>query len=198
MSVVGWLLANKLLCLFTLGTVGFCVATIVLAVDNTSLRDELDELKNGAVTTSAPIISTTTEPLPTTDPTVTTESPDDMSDYRLPENVVPSHYELYLYPDLSTDSGDFRGKVVITVTVTETTDTIKLHNNGLTVETVTIDDQPCAYQLDTVHELMIITPESGPISQGEAEISIEYSGSMLDRIVGLYISSYTNEEEEER
>lgn len=208
MTVLGWILSNKLLCIFVLGTTAFCISTIVLGVQNSNLRDEISDLKDQTATTTITTSATSAQTADTDTPAPqdpSTEAPateipvEDMSDYRLPTNVIPIHYDLYLYPDLTTSSSsNFEGKVIITVSVEESTGTVKIHNNGLTINEVTINDNPCTTELDTVHELLIITPQNGPLAVGESEISIEFSGSMANRIVGLYVSSYTNEEGEDR
>ncbi|GJQ82074.1 hypothetical protein Trydic_g6946 [Trypoxylus dichotomus] len=219
MGLLSWLLSNKLLVFFCLATTALCVSTIVLAVQYSNLQSEVDDLKEqlSSTTTStatAPAITTDTTtitaPATTTDtttitapaittdtttitaPATTTETPDEMANYRLPNSVIPVHYDLHLNPDLTGDSGNFEGKVVIRVSVQEATRTVKLHNNGLTISSVTIDGAACTYTTDTTYELLNITPENGPLDVGAAEITIEFSGSMENRIVGLYISSYTN------
>lgn len=162
--------------LFCFTTVGFCIATIVLAVDNSNLRNELEDLKAETTTTA----------------------PEEMTDYRLPTNIIPTKYDLYLYPDLTTGTGNFTGTVEIAVSVSETTEIVKLHSNSLTIKTVTINNVAATYALDAVHELLIITTPNAPLSVGEATIFIEFSGSMENRIVGLYVSSYTNEDGNDR
>ncbi|KAK9754422.1 hypothetical protein QE152_g1216 [Popillia japonica] len=114
MGILSFILSNKLMLLFCFTTVGFCIATIVLAVDNSNLRNELEDLKAETTTTA----------------------PEEMTDYRLPTNIIPTKYDLYLYPDLTTGTGNFTGTVEIAVSVSETTEIVKLHSNSLTIKTL--------------------------------------------------------------
>ena len=51
------------------------------------------------------------------------------ADYRLPRNVVPSHYTLEIEPDLDTFT--FKAKVTIEADVVEATSTVTLNSIGL-------------------------------------------------------------------
>lgn len=57
--------------------------------------------------------------------------------YRLPEDNIPLHYDLYLYPHL--EDGTFTGTVVIDVRTTKATDAIVLHSYELTIGRVQIN-----------------------------------------------------------
>lgn len=87
MTYVSWILSHKLLCFLVVTASAFGIATIVLGVENTGLKEKINELENqnnsGAATVS------------------------NMSKYLLPTTVKPKLYDLYLYPDLAT--GLFKG-----------------------------------------------------------------------------------------
>ncbi|EEB98508.1 hypothetical protein MPER_01967, partial [Moniliophthora perniciosa FA553] len=59
----------------------------------------------------------------------TTTQPSAASQYRLPTNVKPSHFDLTIHTDL--DKLTFEGFVKISLDVKEETDTIALNSNGL-------------------------------------------------------------------
>jgi hypothetical protein len=58
---------------------------------------------------------------------------------RLPTSVVPSRYDLTLYPDLK--ASHFRGDMVISVDVVEATSSIRLHSLELELDRVRISCQ---------------------------------------------------------
>lgn len=174
MGFLYWFLHHKLLLFFIAATAAFGVSTVVLGVKNCELSNE------PLVTTSMPTITTTLKPL-------------DMEKYILPNNVIPDSYDLYLYPDLAT--GLFKGIVTVSVDLSEDRNDLILHNNGLNIISVLIDDVVCEYETDLTYELLVIRlPASKNIGAGTRLVKIEYSGDMKNRIVGLYTSSYKNEE----
>lgn len=205
MSFFGWLLGNKLLTLFILATVGFGIATIVLGVQNTNLNEDLNNCENSrteppAVTTTTTTMAPTTTLPPTTTPAPTTttvdptteEPEEDLTGYRLPTTVVPISYDLSLHPYL--EAGTFDGKVSISLQINEPTNIVMLHSNGLTINDVKINEIDAEYTLDTQYELLVITTEDE--LEDTAQLDISFNGDMKNRIVGLYVSSYTEGEEE--
>ncbi|KAL9700701.1 hypothetical protein quinque_004142 [Culex quinquefasciatus] len=116
--------------------------------------------------------------------------------FRLPRHIKPRHYDLLMRPDL--DQQTFSGAVGIDVTVSEPTDYFVVHSNLLTIgDTVlkrTLPDRSeqavqirRAYPYEP-HQYWVIETES--VEAGEYRISMNFSGSLANRIVGFYSSSY--------
>lgn len=116
--------------------------------------------------------------------------------FRLPRHIKPRHYDLLMSPDL--DQQTFTGQVGIDVTVSEPTDYFVVHSNQLSIsETVlkkTLPDkseQPVTirrtYPYD-LHQYWVIETES--VQAGEYRLSMSFNGSLANRIVGFYSSSY--------
>ncbi|CAG9823833.1 unnamed protein product [Phaedon cochleariae] len=167
MSLSGWLLQHKLLTFLIVATTALGISTTILGVDNTNLRRS------------------------------TTKSPNTMSKYRLPRNVIPLVYDLYLYPNLTT--GLFTGKVNVDVKILSETDSINLHSNSLTIDEVKIDSVIGGYTLNPTYELLTITkPDSSLFNVGNTRLQIDFRGDMKNRIVGLYTSSYKSANEDNR
>ncbi|XP_049821502.1 aminopeptidase A isoform X3 [Aethina tumida] len=170
MSFLGWILTHKLLIFFIAGTVAFGISTIVLGVDNSNLRSDLDEAKGDSST---------------------------MSKYRLASTAKPSLYDLYLKPDLT--SGLFSGEVSITVTLSGSPKEIVLHSSLLTINKVEVNGYAAKHVLDATYETLTITdPNDREFTNGENVVYIEFSGDMKKRIVGLYTSNYTSASGESR
>lgn len=86
MSYLSWILSHKLLCFFIALAASFGIATIVLGVENGNLKDRIADLEKQNHSSA---------------------DTGNMTKYRLPENVKPQLYDLYLYPNLTT--GLFKG-----------------------------------------------------------------------------------------
>ncbi|MEM9561858.1 MAG: M1 family metallopeptidase [Actinomycetota bacterium] len=115
--------------------------------------------------------------------------------YRLPDTVRPSEYRITIRPDL--DDEVFGGRVAITAEVTETIDEVVLNSDGLTIGSASItraDDgpAPCAHELDTEHERLILRP-SAPLEPGPITVEIDFDGRFNENLVGLYLSRYTDD-----
>uniref|UniRef100_A0A182K7Z1 glutamyl aminopeptidase n=1 Tax=Anopheles christyi TaxID=43041 RepID=A0A182K7Z1_9DIPT len=118
--------------------------------------------------------------------------------FRLPRHIRPVHYELWLHPDLQRET--FNGRVGIELNVSETTNYIVLHSKKLSVtETVlralgTSSGEPQvvnisrAYELPE-HEYWVIETEA-EIEAGAYRLSVQFNGSLADRIIGFYSSKY--------
>nr|XP_040229267.2 glutamyl aminopeptidase isoform X1 [Anopheles coluzzii] len=115
--------------------------------------------------------------------------------FRLPRHIRPVHYELWLQPDLQRET--FSGRVGIELNVSESTNYIVLHSKKLSItetvlrtlgtgaEEVTIAR---AYELPE-HEYWVIETQ-GEIGAGAYRLSVQFNGSLADRIIGFYSSKY--------
>ncbi|KAM8706831.1 hypothetical protein ACLKA7_011000 [Drosophila subpalustris] len=114
---------------------------------------------------------------------------DEVIDYRLPTALVPTHYTLYLHPEL--DTGHFTGQELITIKVIEPTRQIILHSDKLTInQAYVLGKQVDKYELDPVREFLIIDL-SEELSVNEViTLGVLFEGQTLNKLVGLYSSSY--------
>lgn len=104
MTYISWILSHKLLCFVIATATAFGIATIALGVENVNLKDKINDLEKE--NNSNPTIMTT---------------------YKLPTNVKPLLYNLYLYPNLTT--GLFNGKLYIYILIFH----IYFRHNGLNI-----------------------------------------------------------------
>jgi len=122
--------------------------------------------------------------------------------HRLPPNVVPSHYELHLTPNLTTFK--FQATIHIQLNILSATKTIKLNTAEIDVKSATLtrstaDTKPvtltATYEEDD--EVCILTAGE-ELGVGEGQLTIEYEGEHNDKMRGCYRSKYTTPQGEER
>ncbi|XP_031783197.1 glutamyl aminopeptidase isoform X1 [Nasonia vitripennis] len=129
--------------------------------------------------------------------------PSDIS-FRLPPEVRPLTYVLYLHPDL--EKGTFEGRVSILLDIRDKRKYIALHQKELNISSVNLDlrqndrnhniEIKESYPLDE-HEFFIITPNQELVI-GVYTLTLTFSGSLQDKIVGFYSSKYKDEKNETR
>lgn len=114
---------------------------------------------------------------------------------RLPTDVVPSHYELELVPDL--DAATFSGSAAATVEVGGATDSIVLHaldldiaEAWLTGDDGTRLDAAVTYDGDAETATLAL---SGTAEPGTWTLHTRFTGELNDKLVGFYRSSFTDD-----
>ena len=117
----------------------------------------------------------------------------------MPSALKPISYNLYLHPDI--DTGIFTGQEKILIDVVEETSQIILHSNKLQITSVyTLESgyDVDSYSLDTEREFLVINMKT-PLQQNtKVTLAIIFEGQMLNKIVGLYSSTYVTPENEKR
>ena len=111
--------------------------------------------------------------------------------YRLPATVIPSHYKLFLAPDLETDT--FSGHVTILAEVTSATGEIVCNNDGLNIGSVSVNGKTCQSTVDTELERMTIA-SGDTFDVGPVEIQISFDGRFNEKLVGFYKSTFTDDD----
>jgi puromycin-sensitive aminopeptidase len=119
---------------------------------------------------------------------------DSEAKYRLPRSVTPTRYELRIEPDL--DDGGFSGLEDITVTIHEAVTEIVLNARALQVtgaslraeggRTVDVAKVLADEEAERVHVDLSEAAEPGAWT-----LRLEFQGSLNDRLVGFYRSTYT-------
>ncbi|XP_051168559.1 puromycin-sensitive aminopeptidase-like protein isoform X5 [Leptopilina boulardi] len=121
-------------------------------------------------------------------------------EYRLPNNVKPLTYKLFLNPDLSAENGTFEGSVSILIDIISTTNNLTLHASKLTIDTSqTILKSkknqfiPVNHTLDEDHEFLIINFEND-LHRGQYELNLSFHGDFNSNSeTGFYKNSYIDE-----
>jgi puromycin-sensitive aminopeptidase len=112
--------------------------------------------------------------------------------YRLPRQVVPTHYSLILEPDLETFT--FNGSVQIQITVTEPISAMTLNSAELDLKSVVLSgDRGEIAITETTHddEFERVTIGLGETAEpGEYTLAVLYTGTINDQLRGLYRSKF--------
>jgi aminopeptidase N len=112
---------------------------------------------------------------------------------RLPANVVPTHYDITVEPDLA--AATFAGRETITVRLEAPATSIVLNAAEITFQTVQIaaggQTQTAAVTLDPAKDQATFAVPA-TIPAGEARIQIAYQGILNDDLRGLYLSKANN------
>ena len=129
----------------------------------------------------------------------TTPRPDGpWGDPMLPDTVVPTHYDIWLYPDFYYNASTFYGRESITIRIAEETQYILLHIKLMTVNVTKLFDadgnelaikQAFGYE---PLEYWVVEPEAQLTVGANYVLYLEFSGSLVNGIVGYYKSTYIN------
>lgn len=121
--------------------------------------------------------------------------------FRLPKEVKPILYDLYLYPEIR-EGTVFMGKVTILIDVLDDRRTIALHQKHLNITSAKLITHGLEedYEIKissisdpTKYDIFVISAEN-EFKSGLYQLSLEFDGILWDKIVGFYSSKYGTEE----
>ncbi|KAJ6633456.1 Aminopeptidase N [Pseudolycoriella hygida] len=122
--------------------------------------------------------------------------PQSIDSYRLPNNTRPETYDLTIRTWIDDGNSTFTGSVRIGIVAIESTSYIRLHQNVLNLENITVlswDEVPIAigeYSISPEHEFLTIPLIGSNLTQGlRYFIDIDYVGTM-NSFSGFYRSFY--------
>ena len=118
---------------------------------------------------------------------------------RLPKTSAPSHYDIELTTNVHTGSRTLTGSVKIDIEIHENTDSITLHNRGLTIlEWKLMDSEgeelSVTTRADTQKQFLIIEGLDSPLNLRVGEqykIELTFRGQIGAGTSGFYRSSYS-------
>ena len=132
-------------------------------------------------------------PTPTTEPI---EAAKLWENHRLPDYIIPEHYDLTLYPDFYDGRGEFTGNVTITLNVTKSSSHLLIHIRDLKVIGTRLRRGGKILDIaKTFHyeknEYWVVEA-ADVIQKGLIQVEMQFEGSLVNGIVGLYKSVYIN------
>ncbi|KAM9694255.1 endoplasmic reticulum aminopeptidase 1 [Trichechus inunguis] len=140
----------------------------------------------------------------TTAPEASNGAPFPWNKVRLPEHVIPVHYDLMIHANLTTLT--FSGTTKVEITASQPTSTIILHSHHLQISKVTLkkgagegqSEDPLRVLEYTPHEqIALLAPE--PLLVGVPyTVVIDYAGNLSESFHGFYKSTYRTKKGEVR
>lgn len=118
--------------------------------------------------------------------------------FRLPETVIPDHYELYIHPDLSAKT--FSGRVTISLTSHEPRDHFLVHSQWLTITNTSLVNKKGNQSQDVhinesfsyePHQFWVVCTEE--VEAGLYDLTLHFNGSLQNGILGFYYSTYSDD-----
>ncbi|XP_025268252.1 aminopeptidase N isoform X2 [Camponotus floridanus] len=125
---------------------------------------------------------------------------DSAINYRLPDHVVPIHYNIKLIPYIVKDNFTFDGESNINITIRRVTQNLHLHVLDLTIneaETLLFDNNgiiytPAMYNYDNITQILVLH-FNDKLSPGNYTLKMRYVGIIHKNTRGFFISSYIND-----
>ncbi|HET6811532.1 MAG TPA: M1 family metallopeptidase [Acidimicrobiales bacterium] len=119
--------------------------------------------------------------------------------YRLPRSVVPERYDLEISPDLGT--ARFAGRESVTLDVLEPVTEVVLNAAELEIASAVLvggdgSELPATVELDAEEERIVVRPERD-LEPGKWRLDIEFSGTINDKLRGLYRSTFRDTDDRE-
>ncbi|CAH1400832.1 unnamed protein product [Nezara viridula] len=119
--------------------------------------------------------------------------------YRLPKDVLPSHYYLFIHPNLV--EGTYEGNVIIEIQVCLPTMYILLHQTNLMIKTTKLSKNGQEVPIESTFAYpknhYWVIKLSSFLEEGSYELMLSFKGKLGTGTLGLYKSTYLNANNEE-
>ncbi|XP_012252261.2 uncharacterized protein LOC105683883 [Athalia rosae] len=120
------------------------------------------------------------------------------TDYRLPTDIVPKTYELWLKPWITVGNFTFDGIAAIEAIVVTATNKVVLHIDEITWTDIKITSDGTELDIADVtytpaYHFLVITLDTNVTAGSALDIWIEYWGFLNTAMRGFYRSSYVND-----
>lgn len=140
----------------------------------------------------------------TASPKASNGTPFPWNNIRLPEYIIPLHYDLMIHANLSTLT--FWGTTEVEITASQPTSTIIMHSHQLQISKATLrreaedrlSEEPLGVLEYPAHEqVALLSPQ--PLLPGPRyTVIINYAGNLSESFHGFYKSTYRTQEGEMR
>jgi len=123
--------------------------------------------------------------------------PNDLIEYRLPNDTIPTHYEIFVKTDIHNLDYAFNGVVKVHVTAVTEATSITMHYRQIDVSNVDLWSSTneliqanVPFVIVTETEFLVITPTTPLEIEQQVIAEITYNGTLREDNVGFYRSSY--------
>lgn len=124
-----------------------------------------------------------------------------VTNYRLPDNVAPMHYNIKLIPYIEEGNFTFDGESAINITIRHVTQNLSLHTLELTIDDAAtslfdkdgIIRMPTTYSYDLITHILVLYFDN-ELSPGNYTLKMRYVGILHDDLKGFFRVSYVNKE----
>ena len=130
---------------------------------------------------------------------------EEINSYRLPNDSIPLRYDIFLSTDIDKAEFQFSGRVKIHIQILEPTQLITLHYRQISVSQInffnvdgTLRQSNLEFDYISTYEFLKISLPLIMNQNDELVLEIFYSGTLRQDNLGLYRSSYLNEETNDR
>lgn len=160
-------------------------------------------LMAGLIQETCPEVSSGDDPATTTTTTTTASTTGDpitqpwLNPF-LPSATEPVHFDLWLYPDFYWDGSTFQGRVDIEIDIKEPTRYLIVHqkyltfsNSKVTMKTGEVLAINSEFKYDD-NEFYVVEVDRTLDIDCTVILHLEFTGSLVNGIVGFYKSNYTN------
>lgn len=131
---------------------------------------------------------------------IVTEPLSNSISFRLPNNTIPLHYDVWLSSEIHVPNFDFNGIVTINVRVVEDSSDIVVNSKQLNIINVdlldsnrTVVQHGVNFQLHPDFEMLSIHPVRRLFANEEYHVRINYRGVMRTDNFGFYRAYYTDD-----
>lgn len=119
---------------------------------------------------------------------------------KLPKQVIPTHYNLYLKPNLETCQ--FEGNVTVNLKVVETVHELIFHSVALDLSNVDLqadNGTSITTQFKCLEEQeSVCVPVPSGLQPGSYKLHVKFNGSLNDNLRGFYKAAYTSPDGDKR
>lgn len=163
------------------------ICAVLICIANAALGDLYDDSESDVVE-NEPLIEVEKEPLSS-------------HSFRLPNNTIPLHYDVWLSTEIHVPIFDFNGVVTIRLRAVEDSSEIVVNYKQLNIINIDFLDsnqqliQPNVnFELREAVEMISIRPTRKLIANQEYHVRINYRGVLRTDNYGFYRASYIDEE----
>ena len=122
------------------------------------------------------------------------------TNFRLPNNTIPSHYDIFIRTDIHAGYFGFSGTVRINIRAIEASNFITLHTMQSSISSITVFNadgsvfqEDAAYTFDSFVQFLNINLDRNLLADQDYVVEISYSSTLMGSSNGFYRSWYSDD-----